>query len=216
MEIIPHLLDFFIHLDKHLIAVVHDYGMWTYLILFVIIFCETGLVVTPFLPGDSLLFVIGALTATGALDLWIVIGILTAAAILGDTVNYWIGYFMAPRIFQEKYARILKPEYLQRTQKFFVKYGGKAIIIARFVPIIRTFAPFLAGVGKMSYGRFLIYNVVGGLLWIFLFVLAGHFFGNIPIVKKNFTIVIFVIIFVSLLPGLWEYYRHKKNPAPKL
>lgn len=211
MEFIKHILDFFIHLDKHLFLVVQDYGVWSYLILFLIIFCETGLVITPFLPGDSLLFVTGAITATKALDLKIVLGLLCVAAILGDTVNYWIGHILGPKIFSEKYRRFLKPEYLAQTQNFFEKYGGKAIILARFFPIIRTFAPFLAGVGKMSYKRFFLYNVIGALLWIFLFVLAGYFFGNITFVKKNFTLVIFGIIFVSLLPGVWEYYKHKKS-----
>ncbi|MCB9771622.1 MAG: DedA family protein [Candidatus Omnitrophica bacterium] len=215
MEILKHVLDFFIHLDKHLFLVVQDYGVWSYLILFLIIFCETGLVITPFLPGDSLLFVTGAITATKALDLGTVLGLLCIAAILGDTVNYWIGHILGPKIFSEKYRRFLKPEYLARTQSFFEKYGGKAIILARFFPIIRTFAPFLAGVGKMSYKRFLLYNVIGAFLWIFLFVLAGYFFGNIAFVKKNFTLVIFGIIFVSLLPGVWEYYKHKKpTPSP--
>lgn len=211
MEIFLHFLDFFLHLDKHLFAFVANYGAWTYLFLFLIIFCETGLVVTPFLPGDSLLFVTGALTATGSLHLEFIFILLVVAAILGDTVNYWVGHFMAPHIFNEKYQRFLKPEYLERTQKFFEKYGGKTIILARFFPIIRTFAPFMAGVGKMSYRQFIIYNIVGALLWISLFMLAGYFFGTIPFVKKNFTLVIFGIILISLLPGLWEYYQHKKS-----
>ncbi len=191
---------------------VANYGTWTYLVLFIIIFCETGLVVTPFLPGDSLLFVTGTLTANGSLKLEFALGLLSIAAILGDSVNYWIGHFMAPKIFHPKYQRILKPEYLDRTQKFFEKYGGKTIILARFFPIIRTFAPFLAGVGKMSYRRFFLYNVIGGLLWVCLFILGGYFFGNLAFVKKNFTAVIFAIIFISLLPGVWEFYQHKKFP----
>ena len=215
MEIFLHFLTFFLHLDKHLLAFVTDYGTWTYLFLFIIIFCETGLVVTPFLPGDSLLFVTGTLTATGALKLEFALGLLSIAAILGDTVNYWIGHFIAPKIFHDKYQRFLKPEYLEKTHKFFEKYGAKTIILARFLPIIRTFAPFMAGVGKMSYPKFLLYNIVGALLWISLFVLAGFFFGNIPFVKKNFTLVIFGIIFISLLPGFWEYYQHKRSPFRK-
>ncbi len=213
MDIFLHFIDFFIHLDKHMIEFVASYGTWTYLLLFVILFCETGLVVTPFLPGDSLLFVTGALAATGAIQLEFVLGLLFIAAVLGDSVNYSIGHFMAPRIFQEKYQRILKPEYLDRTQKFFEKYGGKTIILARFFPIIRTFAPFLAGVGKMHYRKFFLFNVTGALLWVSLFTLAGYFFGNFPFVKKNFTAVIFAIIIISLLPGVWEYYQHKKFPS---
>lgn len=211
MENLLHFFDFFLHLDKHLLAFVQDYGSWTYLFLFLIIFCETGLVVTPFLPGDSLLFVAGALSAAGSLNVGVTLTILSVAAVLGDTVNYGIGRFMGHKISQEKYRRILKPEYLERTHNFFEKHGAKTIILARFFPIIRTFAPFLAGAGKMSYRKFFLYNVIGALVWIFLLTLAGYFFGNIPFVKKNFTAVIFGIIIVSLLPGFWEYYQHKKS-----
>jgi len=189
---------------------VQNYGTWTYLFLFLIIFCETALVVTPFLPGDSLLFVAGALRATRSLDLGTTLLLLSVAAILGDTVNYWIGHFLGPKFFQEKYRRILKPEYLKRTHSFFEKHGAKAIILARFFPIIRTFAPFMAGIGKMNYKKFFLYNVAGGLLWIFSMTLAGYFFGNIPFVKKNFSVLVFAIIIISLLPGIWEFYRHKK------
>ena len=212
MESLLHFLDFFIHLDKHLFAFVQDYGAWTYLFLFLIVFCETGLVVTPFLPGDSLLFVAGALAATGSLNIGFTVTLLSVAAVLGDTVNYWIGSFMGHKISQEKYRHIFKPEYLERTHNFFEKHGAKTIILARFFPIIRTFAPFLAGAGKMSYRKFFFYNVAGALIWIFILTLAGYFFGNIPFVKKNFTAVIFGIIIVSLLPGVWEYYKHKKSP----
>ncbi|MCC6759032.1 MAG: DedA family protein [Candidatus Omnitrophica bacterium] len=211
MESLLHFLDFFIHLDKHLLAFVQDYGAWTYLFLFLIIFCETGLVVTPFLPGDSLLFVAGALAATGSLNIGFTVTLLSVAAVLGDTVNYWIGSFMGHKISQEKYRHIFKPEYLERTHNFFEKHGAKTIILARFFPIIRTFAPFLAGAGKMSYRKFFFYNVAGALIWIFILTLAGYFFGNIPFVKKNFTAVIFGIIIVSLLPGVWEYYKHKRS-----
>ena len=211
MESLLHFLDFFIHLDKHLLAFVQDYGAWTYLFLFLIIFCETGLVVTPFLPGDSLLFVAGALSATGSLNIGFTVTLLSVAAVLGDTVNYWIGSFMGHKISQEKYRHIFKPEYLERTHNFFEKHGAKTIILARFFPIIRTFAPFLAGAGKMSYRKFFFYNVAGALIWIFILTLAGYFFGNIPFVKKNFTAVIFGIIVVSLLPGVWEYYKHKRS-----
>lgn len=213
MESLLHFLDFFIHLDKHLLAFVQDYGAWTYLFLFLIIFCETGLVVTPFLPGDSLLFVAGALSATGSLNIGFTVTLLSVAAILGDTVNYWIGSFMGHKISQEKYRHIFKPEYLERTHNFFEKHGAKTIILARFFPIIRTFAPFLAGAGKMSYRKFFLYNVAGALIWIFILTLAGYFFGNIPFVKKNFTAVIFGIIIVSLLPGVWEYYKHKRSSS---
>jgi membrane-associated protein len=213
VESLLHFLDFFIHLDKHLLAFVQDYGAWTYLFLFLIIFCETGLVVTPFLPGDSLLFVAGALAATGSLNIGFTVTLLSVAAVLGDTVNYWIGSFMGHKISQEKYRHIFKPEYLERTHNFFEKHGAKTIILARFFPIIRTFAPFLAGAGKMSYRKFFFYNVAGALIWIFILTLAGYFFGNIPLVKKNFTAVIFGIIIVSLLPGVWEYYKHKRSSS---
>lgn len=213
MEIIKQLLDFFIHLDHHLTALVQDFGVWTYLILFLIIFCETGLVVTPFLPGDSLLFAIGALAAGGGLNVAWCLGLLIAAAILGDTVNYAIGHVLAPRIFRNEKIKFLNEKHLQRTQEFYAKYGGKTIIFARFLPIIRTFAPFLAGVGTMSYPRFLLYNVVGAVLWVTGFVLAGYFFGNLPIVKENFTFVIFAIIIISIIPALVEFYKSRKNQS---
>jgi membrane-associated protein len=200
----------FLHLDKTLGAVIVDYGAWTYLILFLIIFCETGLVVTPILPGDSLLFAIGVFCGLGSLDLYTMLGLLSVAAILGDTVNYAVGKFIGPKVFHYENSRIFKKEYLQKTHAFYEKYGGKTIIIARFVPIVRTFAPFVAGVGAMTYGKFLSYNVAGGLLWVFTITLAGYFFGNIPIVKANFTAVIMGIIFVSILPGIIEYIRHKR------
>jgi len=213
MEILTHFIDFFIHLDHHLSELVTDYGTWTYLIVFLIIFCETGLVVTPFLPGDSLLFALGALAAGGSLEVkWLLI-FLAAAAILGDTVNYWIGHLLAPKVLANKKIHLVKREHIERTHQFFEKYGGKTIIIARFIPIIRTFAPFLAGVGEMTYWRFALYNVTGGILWITFFVLGGYFFGNLPVVKRNFTLVIFVIIFISILPGVIEYLRHRKFHA---
>ena len=208
-------LDFFIHLDHHINAIITQYGSWTYLIFFLIIFCETGLVFTPFLPGDSLLFVIGAFAAQGALNVELVLPLLIAAAVLGDTANYWIGHLLAPRIFRNEKIPFLKEEYLRRTEFFYAKYGGKTIIIARFVPIIRTFAPFLAGVGRMSYGRFLSYNIVGGIAWIVLFIMAGYFFGNLPFVKRNLTLVVFIIIIVSLLPAVNEYLQHRRDSAKK-
>ncbi len=211
METIRQLIDLVLHLDKHLVDLVSHYGLWTYAILFLIIFCETGLVVTPFLPGDSLLFAIGALAARGALDVGWISMALIVAAILGDTLNYWIGRKIGPRVFTSVTSRWLNREHLRRTHEFYEKYGGKTIIIARFIPIIRTFAPFVAGIGEMAYARFIIYNVAGGVVWILLFVIAGFFFGNIPVVRRNFTLVIIAIIFVSVLPGLIEYYRARKS-----
>jgi membrane-associated protein len=204
-------VDLFLHLDKYLGAVIQSYGGWTYLILFTIIFCETGLVVAPILPGDSLLFAIGTFSALGYLEIRQTLALLSAAAILGDTVNYWVGSRIGPRVFQYENSRIFKKEYLQKTHRFYEKYGGKTIIIARFVPIVRTFAPFIAGVGAMAYGKFLLYNLTGGLLWVFIVTLAGYYFGNIPVVKDNFTIVILAIVFISILPGFVEYARHRKG-----
>ncbi len=216
MDVLWNLLDFFIHLDHHMNQVIQNYGIWTYLIVFCIIFAETGFVVTPFLPGDSLLFVLGALAASGGpLEVkWLII-LLTTAAVLGDTVNYGIGHLLAPQVFRKENIRFLKKEYLERTHNFFEKYGGKTIIIARFVPIIRTFAPFLAGVGSMTYGRFFLYNVTGGVLWIVSFVSGGYFFGNLPWVKKNFILVVFVIIIISILPAVIESRRHRQTVKTK-
>jgi membrane-associated protein len=210
MEMILKFFDILLHLDKYINVVIQDYGQWTYLILFLIVFCETGLVVTPFLPGDSLLFVAGTFAALGSLNLTWLLVILTAAAILGDTINYWIGNYIGPRVFQMENSRIFKKEYLDRTHQFYEKYGPITIVIGRFVPIIRTFAPFLAGVGSMTYGKFLTYNVAGGILWIVLFTLAGYFFGNLPFVKNNFTAVIFAIIIISVMPTVIEYFRQRK------
>jgi len=212
LDLLARIVDFVLHIDVHLDQLIRSYGAWTHLILFAIVFCETGLVVTPILPGDSLLFAVGAFSARGSLDLALVLGLLTVAAILGDTVNYWIGHLLGPKVFHRDDVRFLNRKYLERTHQFYEKYGGKTIIIARFVPIVRTFAPFVAGVGAMSYGRFLLYNVVGGVLWIFLFVLGGYFFGNIPIVRKNFTLVILAIIVLSIMPAVFEYLRHRRKP----
>lgn len=211
MELIKYLVDFILHLDRHLVALVAQYGVWTYAILFLIIFCETGLVVTPFLPGDSLIFAVGALSAKGVLSFFVVTVVMIVAAILGDTLNYWIGYRVGPRVFTSESSRWLNRQHLDKTHQFYEKYGGKTIIIARFMPIIRTFAPFVAGIGRMSYGKFLLYNVVGGVLWIVLFMVAGYLFGNIPIVRRNFTLVIFGIIIVSVLPGVIEYLRARRR-----
>ena len=211
MEWIMTMVDLFLHLDKHLQEVIQNYGTWTYLILFLIIFLETGVVVTPFLPGDSLLFVAGTFAALGAMDVGLLFMLLWIAAFLGDTLNYWIGHYVGPRVFHEN-IRFLKREHLIRTQQFYEKHGGKTIVLARFIPIIRTFAPFVAGIGKMSYRRFLTYNVLGGLLWTSLLTFAGYFFGNIPFVKKNFSLVILVIIFISVLPIFIEYLRARRAP----
>lgn len=211
MEYIKLFIDIVLHLDTHLSALTDQYGLWTYAILFLIIFCETGLVVTPFLPGDSLLFAVGSLAAIGSLRIEYLLVLLTVAAILGDTVNYGIGRFMGPKVFAMEGSRIFKREYLNRTRAFYEKYGGKTIIFARFIPIVRTFAPFVAGVGAMEYRRFVFFNIAGGLAWIGGLVGAGYFFGSMTIVKKNFTAVVFVIIFISILPGAIEYLRHHKR-----
>ncbi len=210
MDLLPRIIDLFLHLDQHLGQLISQYGTWTHLILFLIVFCETGLVVTPFLPGDSLLFAAGTFAALGALDLWLVVLLLIIAAIAGDTVNYWIGAYIGPRAFRGD-IRFLRKEYLERTHAFYEKHGGKTIILARFVPIIRTFAPFVAGVGAMSYPRFITYNVVGAVLWVGLFVLGGYFFGNISVVRENFTLVILAIIAISVLPIVVETLRARRS-----
>ncbi len=209
MEWIKYAVDFVIHIDVHLGALIKDYGLWTYLILFMIIFCETGLVVTPVLPGDSLLFAAGTFAAIGSLDVMWLFVLLSIAAILGDTANYWIGCYVGPKIFHKEHVRFLNKEYLDRTHQFYEKYGGKTIIIARFVPIIRTFAPFVAGIGSMTYWRFISYNVIGGIAWIAICVFAGYYFGNLPFVRNNFSLVILAIIIISVLPGVVEVVKHK-------
>jgi membrane-associated protein len=212
MEWIQHLLEFALHLDEHLIELVRNYGNWTYAILCLIVFCETGLVVTPFLPGDSLLFAVGAVAATGALDPQTAGLLLALATIAGDNVNYAAGYWLGPVVFQSERSRLLNREHLERTHRFYEKYGAKTIIFARYVPIVRTFAPFVAGVGRMSYAKFLAYSVAGGVTWIVLLVSAGYFFGNIPIVKDNFSLVILAIIAISVLPAVIEYWRTRSEP----
>ena len=211
MDLLADLLSFFLHLDQHLAIMSSQYGGWIYAILFLIVFCETGLVVTPFLPGDSLLFAAGALAAIpdSELNIHAIFLLLTVAAILGDTVNYAAGHYFGEKVFSAD-ARILKREYLNRTHQFFERHGGKTIVIARFVPIIRTFAPFVAGAGSMTYRHFLFYNVTGGVAWTASFLYGGYFFGNLPFVKQNFTLVILAIIILSILPGVIEYWRHRR------
>lgn len=208
MEFLHQVVDVFLHLDAHLEAIIGDYGAWTYAILAAIILCETGLVVMPFLPGDSLLFAAGTLAALGSLSLWVLLPLLAAAAIVGDTINYQIGARVGPRVFRSEKSRFFKKEYLVRTEAFFERYGGKTIVIARFVPIVRTFAPFVAGIGRMSYGRFLAYNVTGAMLWVGICVFAGYLFGNIPAVRDNFSLAVLAVIAISLLPAVIEIGRH--------
>lgn len=205
-------LDIILHLDQHLLAWISLFGPWIYVLMFLVIFCETGLVVTPFLPGDSLLFALGALSALeNGLDVWILLISLTIAGILGDTCNYHIGKYLGPKVFEQN-SRFFKKAYLTDTQAFFERWGAFTIVAARFAPIFRTFAPFIAGIGSMNYKKFLFYNVIGAIAWVFIFILAGHFFGNLPVVKRNFHVVIFGVIFVSLLPMLipWVKSRLKK------
>jgi membrane-associated protein len=217
MNVISHLIDLILHLDKYLGEIIQNYGTWTYLIMFFMIFMETGFVVTPFLPGDSLIFAAGAFAGLGYLKVGILFAVLALAAIAGDTANYWIGHFIGPRAFSGN-VRFLKKEYLDRTHAFYEKYGGKTIILARFIPIIRTFAPFVAGVGAMTYPKFIAYNVIGGLAWVALFTFGGYFFGNLPVVQENFTFVILAIIFISILPAIIEVIRSRqearKQPQP--
>jgi membrane-associated protein len=213
MDLIHMFIDYFLHLDRHLSVVIQMYGMWTYLILFLVVFCETGLVVTPILPGDSLLFAAGAFAASGALQVQPLFLLLSIAAIGGDTVNYWVGHMIGPKIFQQEKIRFMKKEYLDRTHEFYERHGGKTIILARFIPIIRTFAPFVAGIGRMTYLHFISYNVVGGIAWIALFIFGGYFFGNIAVVKEHFTLVILAIIFISILPGIIEFARQRYRTA---
>ncbi len=210
IQLISSVIQFILKIDVHLQEITSQYGTWSYAVLFLIVFAETGLVVTPFLPGDSLLFAAGALAALGSLDIWLLMLLLFIAAILGDAVNYHVGRYLGPKVLSGKY-RFLKKEYLDKTQGFYDKYGVKTIVIARFVPIVRTFAPFMAGVGSMKYSTFLTYNVVGAFVWVLVCCLAGYFFGNIPIVKKNFGLVVLGIIFISVLPIAIEVLKAKLN-----
>lgn len=203
--------DLFMNLDGTLGDVIARFGGWSYALLFVVIFCETGLVVTPFLPGDSLLFAAGTFAAAGAFDVVLLAFVLILAAVLGDTVNYWVGRSVGTSYFEKNAVFRIRKEHLEKTRRFYERHGGKTIILARFVPIVRTFAPFVAGVGKMEYGTFITYNVVGGIVWVSLFVFLGYFFGNIPVVRENFEIVILGIVVVSILPGLVEWLRHRRS-----
>jgi membrane-associated protein len=209
MELIRWFVDFFVHLDRHLAEVIQAWGVYTYALLFAIVFMETGLVVTPFLPGDSLLFAAGSFAALGALDIGLLFVLLFAAAVVGDNVNYAIGRYLGPKVFHYERSRFFNPAHLRKTHQFYEKYGVKTIIIARFVPIVRTFSPFVAGIGAMRYPRFLAYDVVGGILWVGICVFAGYFFGNLPLVKKNFTLVILAIIVISVMPAVVEFLRHR-------
>ena len=219
MDFLTTVVDLFLHLDEYLSVAIQSYGTWTYALLFVVIFIETGLVVTPFLPGDSLLFAAGTFAALGSLNIYLLWGLLVVAAVLGDTVNYWIGHKLGLAIFDTQnrlLKKVLKKEYLEKTEAFYAKHGGKTIVLARFVPIVRTFAPFVAGVGTMEYGRFISYNLVGGFLWVTLFLFMGNFFGNIPFVKANFEFVIIGIILISVVPMFVEYLkaRNEKKASP--
>lgn len=217
MELIYSLIDFILNIDQHLVSIVSNYKTWTYLILFLIIFAETGFVITPFLPGDSLLFAMGAIIANpeSELNIFLMCGLLIVAAILGDLTNYHIGKYIGPKAFSGKY-KFLKKEYMEKTQMFYNKYGGKTIVYARFVPIVRTFAPFVAGVARMDYVRFGSYNIAGGILWIASFLFIGYFFGGLPIIKDNFTYVIFAIIILSVLPPVIEMVREKAKAKPQV
>jgi len=214
MEWISYAIDFVLHLDKYLKLIIDSVGLWTYVILFGVIFIETGVVVMPFLPGDSLLFAAGTFAALGSLNPWLLFIILAIAAILGDTCNYWIGHRVGPAAFSGK-IRFLKVEHLERTHAFYEKHGGKTIFLARFIPIIRTFAPFVAGIGRMRYGYFITYNFVGGIVWTFLFIFAGYYFGNLPFVRENFSLVVIAIIVISAVPALIEAYKARTAKPAK-
>jgi membrane-associated protein len=215
MDIIINIIDFFVHLDRYLPLIIDTFGIWAYVIVFLVIFCETGLVVTPILPGDSLLFALGTLAALGSLNIEALLILLSIAAIAGDTVNYSVGHFIGPKVFHYEDSRFFKKKYLEKTHQFYEKHGGKTIIIAQFMPIIRTFAPFVAGVGAMNYSKFILFNITGCISWVCLFLLGGYFFGNIQAVKNNFTLVIIAIVIVSVMPGFIEYWRQKRYNSDK-
>ena len=211
MELLASFIDIVLHLDVHLLAIMQAYGMWIYAILFMIIFCETGLVVMPFLPGDSLLFVVGALCGIGALEIKLVLPLLMVASFSGDNTNYWIGRLVGMRLVKRANSRFLKHEHLEKTHMFYKKHGGKAILFARFLPIVRTFAPFVAGIGLMRYRIFMLFSALGSIAWISLFTLGGYFLGNIPVVKDNLTLMVVIVIVISFLPALREFIRHRRT-----
>jgi membrane-associated protein len=211
MELIAQFIDIVLHLDKHLTWLVENYGTWVYAVLFAIIYCETGLIVTPFLPGDSLLFVAGTLAALGSMDIHLLFTVLVSASFLGDNTNYWVGRFLGPKVFRSEHSRIFNRQYLDRTHAFYEKYGPMTIVIARFMPIVRTFAPFVAGIGRMSYPRFMAYSFAGSIFWIGFFAYGGYFFGNLPFVKKNLSFFIIGIVFISILPGLIAWLRERRR-----
>ena len=213
MEFLAGLLDIVLHLDAHLLALVQEYGVWVYAILFFIIFAETGLVIAPFLPGDSLLFVIGALSGMGSLELEVALPLLILAAFMGDNTNYWIGRLLGLRLLEHASPRFIKHEHLEKTHAFYAKHGGKTVIFARFLPIIRTFAPFVAGIGTMNYRHYVMFSIIGGVSWIGSLILAGYFFGNIPVIKDNLTLMILVIVVVSFVPAMIEFMRHRRQRA---
>jgi membrane-associated protein len=213
MEFLASFLDIVLHLDTHLLALVQDYGVWVYAILFAIIFAETGLVVAPFLPGDSLLFVIGALCGMGSLQLEVAIPLLILAAFMGDNTNYWIGRLLGLRLLERAGSRLIKHEHLEKTHAFYERHGGKTVIFARFLPILRTFAPFVAGIGTMNYRHYVMFSIVGGVAWISSLILAGYFFGNIPVIKNNLTLMILVIVFISFVPAMIQFIRHRRQGA---
>ena len=206
------IVDFFFHVDEYLANIIVLFGAWTYVVLFALFFAETGFIVAPFLPGDSLLFAVGVLAGGGFINIWMAYIVMFSAAILGDTVNYWIGHYIGPRVFSQYNSRLFNKSYLEKTREFYEKHGGKTIILARFLPIVRTFAPFVAGIGKMHYNTFLLYNVIGAFIWVTCFTFAGYFFGDLPFVKENFEYVILGIIALSLVPAVIEYIKYKRGP----
>jgi len=217
LDLLLYFIDIILHVDKYLSIIIESFGSWSYLILFVIVFCETGLVVTPFLPGDSLLFAAGAFAAIGVFDVQLVTIVIATAAIAGDNLNYWIGYHVGPKIFQKENVRLFNKKHLVRTHEFYEKHGGKTVILARFIPIIRTFMPFVAGIGRMKYPRFLSYDILGGIAWPAIFVLSGYYFGNLPFVRQYFSLVVIAIIVISVIPILYQIIRTglKNSKKPK-
>jgi membrane-associated protein len=213
LEILSTFIDIVLHLDRHLQWLVTNYGVWIYAILFAIVYCETGLVVTPFLPGDSLLFVAGALAAAGDMYVHGLFALLASASFLGDNTNYWVGRYLGPRVFSRQKSRLFDPGHLRRTERFYEKYGAKTIVLARFMPIVRTFAPFVAGIGRMRYPTFLFYSFVGSIAWVGSLTYAGFYFGNVPVIKQNLTLVIVAIVLLSISPAIVEYLRHRKKPV---